>query len=108
MSLVQLVENLEKKRRKKEREIEKTLEQEEPILSVTKTQVELAFYIRQYRRIHEMSQVEMAQLCSLYGKPYNVKFSCSEISSYENYKHKPTPHKFQVLMNTMDLDPSCF
>lgn len=73
---------------------------------VSRKQVELAIYIRQYRRIHQLSQAEMAKLCSLYGKPHNVSFTGADISYYENYKHIPTSHKFQVLMNTMDLDPA--
>lgn len=78
---------------------------EQERLSVTRKQIELAFYIRQYRRIHQLSQTQMANICTLYGKPHNVKFAVSEISEYENYKHMPTPPKFQILMNTMDLDP---
>ena len=71
---------------------------------ISPQQVELAIFIRQYRRIHNLSQTEMAKLCSIYGKSKGVKFHFTEISNYENYKSIPTPAKFQCLMNTMDLD----
>ena len=89
------VQNLNKRRKRKE-----------PTITVTRTQVELAFFIRNYRRIHELSQPQMAKICTLYGEPHNVKFSASDICGYENYKHMPTTLKFQVLLNTMDLDPT--
>ena len=73
---------------------------------ISPKQVELAIYIRQYRRIHELSQRDMAQLCTLYGKPHNVRFSQNDINNYENYKNIPTPSKFAALMNTMDITPS--
>lgn len=69
-------------------------------------QVEFAIYIRQFRRIHELSQREMATLCNHYGKSHNVKISAMDISNYENYKNIPTPPKFSTIMNTMDLDPA--
>ena len=74
-------------------------------VKVSRKQVELAFYIRQFRRIHNLSQPEMARLCSLYGKDSGVRFFPSEIHEYENYRHAPTPPKFQILMNTMDITP---
>lgn len=105
LSLSEYVENLEKRKNPHKFMGRRPLE---PRISVTKTQIELAFYIRNYRRIHELSQPEMAKICTLYGKSHNVKFAASEICAYENYKHMPTPPKFQILMNTMDLDPSDF
>lgn len=72
---------------------------------VSPKQVELAIYIRQFRKIHNLSQKEMAELCSLYGKDNNISFKSCEIWFYENYKRIPTKPKFQVLMNTMDITP---
>lgn len=72
---------------------------------VSPKQIELAIYIRQYRRIHQLSQTEMAKVCSLYGEPFGIKFTNFDISVYENCKHIPTPSKFQILMNTMDITP---
>jgi transcriptional regulator with XRE-family HTH domain len=66
-------------------------------------QVELAIYIRQYRRIHELSQRDMAKVCSLYGEKKGIKFAQTEIACYENYKTIPTPAKFEILMNTMNI-----
>lgn len=70
---------------------------------VSPKQIELAIYIRQFRRIHNFSQEEMAALCTKYGESSGVKIHWTEISNYENYKHIPTPPKFKVLMNTMDI-----
>ena len=72
-------------------------------LTVTRTQVELAFFIRQFRRIHELSQIQMAKICTVYGKPYNEKFYSGQICDYENYKHMPNKKRFQILLNTMDI-----
>ena len=72
-------------------------------IMVSPKQIELAIYIRQFRRIHQLSQQQMADLCSLYGEPYNVKFTNFNISVYENCRQIPRPVKFQVLLNTMDL-----
>ena len=72
-------------------------------IKVSPTQVELAIYIRQFRRIHELSQSDMAKICSLYGEDKGVKFKQAEIGRYENYKTVPTPAKFEILMNTMNI-----
>jgi len=72
---------------------------------ISPKQVELAIYIRQYRKIHELSQCDMARICSIYGEPFGIKFIQQEIDRYENYKTVPTKAKFQVLMNTMDITP---
>ena len=71
---------------------------------VSRKQVELAIYLRNYRRMHELSQVEMAGLCSIYAEPYHVKITSQEISDFENYRKKPSRKKFQILLNTMDLN----
>ena len=68
---------------------------------VSRKQVELAFFIRAFRRINNMSQKEMADLCSCYG----VHFDTMDISRYENYKAAPTMPKFQILMKTMHITP---
>jgi hypothetical protein len=73
---------------------------------VSRKQVELAIYIRQFRRIHQFSQQEMASLCTKFGEPSGIKFHWTEISCYENYKTIPRQNKFQILMNVMDLDPT--
>ena len=74
-------------------------------IMVSPKQIELAIFIRQYRRIHELSQADMARICTFYGEPFGVKFTNVDISAYENYKSIPTTPKFQVLMNTMDITP---
>lgn len=66
-------------------------------------QVLFAFYMTEYRRKYNLSQKEMAEICSLYGEPSHVKFTQNDISSYEIYKTIPTPPKFQILMNTMNI-----
>ena len=73
---------------------------------VSRKQVELAIFIRQYRRINHLSQHEMAEICSIIGAKHNIKFLTSEISNYENYKTIPRPYKFQILMQIMDITPS--
>lgn len=73
---------------------------------VSRKQIELAIYIRQFRRIHNFSQQQMAELCTMYGKSAGIKFNFTEISKYENYKTIPTPPKFQILMNAMNIDSS--
>ena len=72
---------------------------------VSRKQVELAIYIRQFRRMHNLSQEQMARICSAHGRSRKISFSGVDISNYENYKHIPTPPKFQTLMSAMDLDP---
>lgn len=67
--------------------------------------VELAIYIRQFRRLHNLSQNEMAKICTLHGKKQGIKFTQRSICAYENYETIPTPPKFQILMNTMDITP---
>lgn len=94
---VQILEKANKKQPKTPQEI--------PFV-VTREQVELAFYIRNYRRIHELSQVQMAAICSCYGEPNNIRITPSDISCYENYNRMPTKGKFQVLLNTMDIEKS--
>lgn len=74
-------------------------------MMVSPKQIELAIFIRQYRRIHELSQAEMAKICTLYGEPSGIKFTNFDISVYENCKTVPTTPKFQVLMNTMNITP---
>lgn len=74
------------------------------IITVSRKQVELAICIRQYRRIHDLSQKQMAKICSIYAEPYGVKFANTEISNYENYRIRPSAKKFQILMSAMDID----
>ena len=66
-------------------------------------QVLLSYYIIQYRKRFNLSQREMAEICSSYGKANNVKFAQREIGLYESYRTIPTPPKFQVLMNTLNI-----
>jgi transcriptional regulator with XRE-family HTH domain len=68
--------------------------------------IRLSICIQNYRRHYNLSQREMADICTLYGEPVNVKFFQTEIANYENCKTVPTPPKFQVLMNTMNIDES--
>ena len=68
----------------------------------------LGFYITNYRRTHNISQRQMADICTLYGKPHNIKFSQVDIWNYERYRCAPTPPKFQVLMNALNIDESMF
>ena len=70
---------------------------------ISPKQVILAFHMTEYRRKYNLSQREMAEICSLYGEPSNIKFAQTEIAKYETYKTIPTPPKFQILMNTMNI-----
>lgn len=72
---------------------------------VSPKSIELAIYLRRFREIHNLSQVEMARLCTMYGRSMNIQFVASEIHKYEYCKTIPTPPKFQILMNTMDITP---
>jgi len=74
---------------------------------ISPKQVMFSYYINLYRKKFNISQREMADVCSLYGKPHNVKITVQDICFYENYKRIPTPQKFQVIMDTMNLDPTC-
>lgn len=74
---------------------------------ISPKQVMFSYYINLYRKKFNISQREMADVCSLYGKPHNVKVTAQDIYFYESYKRIPTPQKFQVIMDTMNLDPTC-
>lgn len=75
-------------------------------MHISPKQVIFSMYIKNYRSRHNFSQAQMAKVCSLYGEPEGISFTIMEISHYENYKTIPTPAKFQVIMKTMDIDPS--
>lgn len=62
--------------------------------------------VENYRRLHNLSQREMAEICTLYGESLNIKFYQTEIANYENYKTAPTLQKFQIIMKTMNIDES--
>lgn len=70
---------------------------------VSRKSVGLAMCLINFRRYNSLSQKQMAELCTEYGKPTNVKFTIMEISNYENYKKVPTERKFQVLLKTMHI-----
>ncbi len=69
-------------------------------------QVTFACYMKMYRKKYNLSQAEMAEICSLYGEPHKIKFAMSEISGYETMKTIPTMPKFQVLMNVLGINVS--
>ena len=68
---------------------------------VSKKQVDFAHGIIDYRKTHNLSQKEMARICSLYGKTHGVKFAQTEISAYECLKKAPRKIKFEVLTNVI-------
>ena len=70
---------------------------------ISPKQVTLSCYIKMYRQKYNISQQEMAKICSMYGEPHKVKFACCEIYNYENYKTIPSEPKFQILMNTLGI-----
>lgn len=72
---------------------------------ISPKQVTFAMYLVDYRRRHNFSTKETAKVFSMYGKPENVKITNFDISMYERYKLIPTPKKFQVIMQAMDLSP---
>ena len=74
-------------------------------IEVSPLQVELAICIRQYRRVHNITQDQMARICSIRGREAGIKFATSEIWTYENYRIAPTQPKFQVLMDVMGITP---
>ena len=68
--------------------------------------IRLSICIQNYRRYYNLSQAQMARICTLYGKPDNIKFTQTEIAKYENCKTVPTSPKFQILMNTLNINES--
>ena len=69
-------------------------------------QVTFSCYLKMFRRQHNFSQKQMADLCTLYGKPYGIKLTQNDISRYECMKNIPRTNKFKTMMITMDLEPS--
>ena len=68
--------------------------------------IRFSICIRIYRRQHNLSQTQMAHICTICGQPENIKFHQAEIANYENGKVAPTPPKFQILMKTMNINES--
>ena len=73
---------------------------------VSDRQIELALSINAYRKKYNISQKEMAHICTLYGKPHNVKFTQTQISSYETMKTAPRTVHYQILCNVLDINPT--
>lgn len=69
-------------------------------------QMRLALAINGYRREHQLSQKEMAHICSLFGEPNGVKFFEAEISQYELMNRAPRKKKYDVLCNVLNLNNS--
>ena len=74
-------------------------------VTVTRKQMNLSMLIQNYRRIHQLSQADLAKACAIIGKSCNVKMSQNDISNYEICKTTPTMPKFQILMKTMHATP---
>ena len=72
-----------------------------PEITVTKRQIDFAIGMNEYRRKHNLSQAEMANICTLFGVSRGVKFAQTEISAYETLRTAPRPVKFQVLTDVI-------
>ena len=70
---------------------------------ISKRQEELSFQMISYRRRNNISQKEMARICTLFGAPYNVKFHPVEISNYECRKCAPRRAKYTVLCKLLNI-----
>ena len=71
---------------------------------VSRRQVELAINMREYRKEHDLSQVQFAKIATIYGVYQKVKFTHWEISKYENFKTIPSEKKMFVLLAAMGMD----
>ena len=70
---------------------------------VSRKQVELAIWIRSYRRCHEISLQTMANLATIKGRSQNVRFNAGEIGKYENYRRIPSTRKLNVLLDVIGI-----
>ena len=70
---------------------------------ISAKQYELSYCINNYRRKRNLSQVEFANVCNEFGKPYNVKFSHTEISKYERMTTAPRIKKYMVLCKVLNI-----
>jgi hypothetical protein len=70
----------------------------------SRKQVIFSLYLNEYRRKYNLSLDQMAHVCTLYGKNKNIKFAGNEIYKYERCETVPTMPKFQVLMNTININ----
>ena len=70
---------------------------------VSDKQIELALSMNGYRRTHNMSQTEFAEICNLYGEPHGIKFSMYQISNYERMRKAPRKARFQILCNVLNM-----
>ena len=70
---------------------------------VSDKQIELALSLNGYRKKFNLSQKDMAKICSLYGASQKIAFSAEQISSYETMKTAPRIAKYQVLCNVLNI-----
>ena len=70
---------------------------------ISNKQVELSVALNAFRRKYNMSQAELAHICTLYGEPHKIKFIQTEISRYERMATAPRAAKYQVLCNVLNI-----
>ena len=71
---------------------------------VSNKQIDLAFAMYEYRRRFNMSQNELARICNLYGAMKKIKFTGSQIGTYERMETAPRADKYLVLCNVLHIN----
>ena len=67
---------------------------------MSRRQVEFGIYIRNYRRVYNLSQAEFAKLCSLYGKK---KITPQSVGFWENFSRVPSEENMNIALNVMHI-----
>lgn len=65
-------------------------------------QVIWAYRINTYRRKHELSLAEFAEVCNICSEGKFGKFFPCDISEYENRKRTPRKARFQLISKIID------
>lgn len=65
-------------------------------------QVIFAYKINEYRRTHNLSLAEFADVCNICGEGKYGKFYPCDISQYENRKRTPHKARFQLISSIVN------
>lgn len=68
---------------------------------ISRRQIEFGIYIRNYRRVYQLSQSEFADLCSVYGKK---KITQASIYQWENFIYVPSEENMSIVLKTMHVE----
>ena len=71
---------------------------------LSRKQVEFGIQIIAYRNAHNLSQQQFASIASVYGRPYRIKVSQADVSSFELFKRIPSEKKMFAILSAMNLD----